>query len=183
MACKWWLLAQCLLSFTSLLPITLAYCDDPSPAFPLPMFNPSSKELISMRNDLETLVSQLVKEARFNRTSMSMEVTSQTEALFSLHHTAIELDEETPGAVDVNGSTAFRIASMTKPFTVLAILQQHAAGKLHLDDPVNKYIAELNDPQNGTLPWHDITLRALSSQIAGIPRDSMLVLNFRSEHG
>jgi CubicO group peptidase (beta-lactamase class C family) len=41
----------------------------------------------------------------------------------------------------------FRIASMTKPITSLAILQLEEAGKLNFNDPVSKYIPEFANPQ------------------------------------
>lgn len=40
----------------------------------------------------------------------------------------------------------FRIASMTKVITSTAILQLYEDGKLSLDDPVEKYIPEFDDP-------------------------------------
>jgi CubicO group peptidase (beta-lactamase class C family) len=43
--------------------------------------------------------------------------------------------------------TYFRIASMTKSFTAMAILQLRDAGKLKLDDPVSLYIPELQNQQ------------------------------------
>ncbi len=41
----------------------------------------------------------------------------------------------------------FRIASMTKPITTLAVLQLYEAGKLDFDDPVSKFIPEFADPR------------------------------------
>src|SRR5882672_8363413 len=41
--------------------------------------------------------------------------------------------------------TLFRIASMTKPVTSLAILMLLEEGKLKLDDPVTKWLPELAD--------------------------------------
>ncbi len=41
----------------------------------------------------------------------------------------------------------FRIASMTKPITSVAILMLWEDGKLDLDDPVSKYIPEFKNPQ------------------------------------
>lgn len=54
---------------------------------------------------------------------------------------------------------------------MLGVLYQHAAGNLSLDDPVDQYIAELSGPGSGVLPWKDITLRSLASQLSGIPRE------------
>ena len=42
----------------------------------------------------------------------------------------------------VMADSAFRIASMTKSFTVLAILKLRDEGKLSLEDPVSKWIPE-----------------------------------------
>ena len=44
--------------------------------------------------------------------------------------------------VPVSDTTAFRIASMTKSFTVLAILKLRDQGKLSLEDHVSKWIPE-----------------------------------------
>ena len=43
----------------------------------------------------------------------------------------------------VNAATLFRIASMTKAFTALAILKLRDDGKLTLDTPVETYVPEL----------------------------------------
>ena len=67
--------------------------------------------------------------------------------------------------------TRFRIASITKTFTTLALLQQHAAGNLSLEDSIDKYVHELQDKDDFSIPWKDITLRSLASQLSGIPRE------------
>jgi CubicO group peptidase (beta-lactamase class C family) len=41
----------------------------------------------------------------------------------------------------------FRMASMTKPITSIAILKLYEDGKLNFDDPVSKYIPEFANPQ------------------------------------
>ena len=41
----------------------------------------------------------------------------------------------------------FRIASMTKPITSLALMQLVEQGKIGLDDPAEKYLPELKDPK------------------------------------
>ncbi len=55
----------------------------------------------------------------------------------------------------VTAASIFRIASMTKPITTTAALQLVERGKLALDEPVSKYLAELSnlffwiDPRRG----------------------------------
>jgi methyl acetate hydrolase len=43
--------------------------------------------------------------------------------------------------------TLFRIASMTKPVTSVALMQLVEQGKIALDDPAEKYLPELKNPQ------------------------------------
>ena len=47
----------------------------------------------------------------------------------------------------MTADTLFRLASMTKPVTSVAVLQLAEAGKLNLDDPVSKFIPEFADPR------------------------------------
>ena len=59
---------------------------------------------------------------------------------------------EALGAMDVEGhpmrtDTLFRMASMTKPITAVAVLMLMEEGKLMLSDPVSKYIPEFKNPK------------------------------------
>lgn len=55
----------------------------------------------------------------------------------------------------------FRIGSITKTFTVTALLQLAGEGKLGLDDPVSKYVSYIPNGQN-------ITLRMLANMTSGL---------------
>lgn len=72
----------------------------------------------------------------------------------------------------VDGDTVFRIASMTKSFTALAILSLRDAGKLALDDPVERYVPELNRLHYPTSDSPRLTIRHLLSHAAGFPEDN-----------
>ncbi|WP_392536449.1 serine hydrolase domain-containing protein [Legionella sp. 227] len=65
----------------------------------------------------------------------------------------------------------FRIASMTKSFTAMAILKLRDEGKLKLDDPASLYIPELKD-QKLTQDAPEITIRDLLTHSAGFPEDN-----------
>ncbi|KAJ4348028.1 uncharacterized protein N0V89_009400 [Didymosphaeria variabile] len=151
--------------------LAAATCYEPSFAHPPPDYDrdhPILKDALTHLHDVLTIA---LGDPKYNSTSISVEVTSSKESLWEFHHSARERNASRPDIPHVNGSALYRIASITKTFTVLGLLQQHAAGNLSLDDPVEKYITELNGPQNGTLPWKDITLRSLASQLSGIPRE------------
>ncbi len=75
------------------------------------------------------------------------------------------------GEVSMSPQTIFSICSVSKLFTSIAVMQLRDAGKLNLDDPVEKH-----------LPWFDIqqtytdappaTVRGLLTHSSGLPRES-----------
>jgi len=79
-----------------------------------------------------------------------------------------DVQKKTP----VTAGSVFRIASMTKSFTAMAILSLRDAGKLNLDDPVSKYIPEMKQIQPLTDDSPPITIRHLLTHSAGFPEDN-----------
>lgn len=73
--------------------------------------------------------------------------------------------------IPANESTMFRIASMSKSFTTMAILQLRDAGKLNLDDQVDQHIPAMKG-QMLTKDGAPITIRHLMSHQAGFPEDN-----------
>ncbi|MFZ9213945.1 MAG: serine hydrolase domain-containing protein [Sediminibacterium sp.] len=65
----------------------------------------------------------------------------------------------------------FRIASMSKSFTAMAIVKLRDEGKLNLEDAVSKYIPELKN-QGLTTDAAPITIRDLLTHSAGFPEDN-----------
>jgi CubicO group peptidase (beta-lactamase class C family) len=82
------------------------------------------------------------------------------------------------GVADIAANTpatpasAFRIASMSKSFTTLAILQLRDAGKLGLDEAAGNYIPELRKVRYLTTDAAPITIRQLMTHSAGFPEDN-----------
>jgi CubicO group peptidase (beta-lactamase class C family) len=76
------------------------------------------------------------------------------------------------GKVPATEKTLFRIASMTKSFAGLAILQLRDRGKLRLDDPAEKYLSELKGVPPLTQDSPKITIRDLLTHSAGFPEDN-----------
>lgn len=79
-----------------------------------------------------------------------------------------ELKTKTP----VDSDTVFRIASMTKSFTALAILRLRDDGKLSLDEPAERYVPELASLTYPTVDSPRITIRHLLSHAEGFPEDN-----------
>src|SRR6266496_3771564 len=74
--------------------------------------------------------------------------------------------------IAVTSSSLFRIASMSKSFTAMAILKLRDEGKLNLDDPAYLYIPELKNIKYPTADAPLITVRHLLSHGAGFPEDN-----------
>jgi CubicO group peptidase (beta-lactamase class C family) len=72
----------------------------------------------------------------------------------------------------VTPDTVFRIASMTKSFTALAILKLRDEGKLSLDDLASKWIPELAGLNYPTTDSEPIRVRHLLTHGAGFPEDN-----------
>jgi CubicO group peptidase (beta-lactamase class C family) len=72
----------------------------------------------------------------------------------------------------VEPDTVFRIASMTKSFTALAILKLRDEGRLSLDDPAERHVPELKNLTYPTTDSPRITIRHLLSHAEGFPEDN-----------
>lgn len=68
-------------------------------------------------------------------------------------------------------STLYLIGSVTKLLTTTAILQLRDAGKLSLQDPIVKYLPELNQMKSRHVPVSAITIEEMLTHHAGIPSD------------
>lgn len=69
-------------------------------------------------------------------------------------------------------ASLFRIASMTKSFTTMAILKLREEGRLQLSDPVAKYLPELAGVPPLTQDAPPPTLHNLMTMTAGFPEDN-----------
>ncbi|KAI4122421.1 MAG: hypothetical protein LQ338_005826 [Usnochroma carphineum] len=108
-----------------------------------------------------------------NITSFSISVTSASETLWTSSHTAPILGEysDSPPS-SVTDQTYFRIASISKVFTVLAALIEQKAKRWSLQDPITKWVPELlRNRSLETADWQAITLETLASQLSGIVRE------------
>ncbi len=90
----------------------------------------------------------------------------------ALVHTGTTGIRDVAAKSPVTVDTVFRIASMTKSFTAMAILKLRDEGKLSLDDPVERYVPELKGLKYPTSDSPKITVRHLLSHAEGFPEDN-----------
>ncbi len=79
-------------------------------------------------------------------------VNKKGELVFEKYYGMRDVERSLP----IDRDTIFGVASITKSFTSLAIMQLYEQGKLHIDDPISKYIPEYtnaNQPEPVRI-WH-----------------------------
>lgn len=115
---------------------------------------------------LEEIVKNYMQQSHFPGFAWGIVVDGHLEYTSYLGYT--DVARKTP----VEPSSAFRIASMTKSFTAMAILKLRDEGKLRLDDPVYTYIPEMKNQPYPTSDAAPVTVRQLLSHAGGFPEDN-----------
>jgi serine-type D-Ala-D-Ala carboxypeptidase/endopeptidase len=87
-----------------------------------------------------------------------------------VHVTTVGL-ADVEAARPVAAATAFRIASMTKNMTALAILALRDEGRLALDAPVSRYVPQFASVPPATIDSPPVTIRHLLTHTAGFVTD------------
>lgn len=133
---------------------------EPQISYPVPHYDTDSLKSVFKTIDLN--LEKAVTAGKFDGTSFSLEISSSGKTLHSNYHTDKKL-----GGSPINGSSRYRIASNTKVFTALGILQQEAKGNLGLDDEVTEHLPK--SVQDGKASWEGVTIRSLLAHLGGIP--------------
>ncbi len=134
-------------------------------------------------NLLYLVISIFMASCSSGESSKSGEISAKLDSIFMAHY-----GEDTPGAsvlmlkgsdvvyqrsfgianfesgAKIDSTTFFNIASVSKQFTAMAILQLHEKGKLNIDDSVAKYFPEFKAEF-----FKDIKIRHLLSHSSGLP--------------
>jgi len=105
---------------------------------------------------MEQLVQSYISARQFMG---SVLVSQQGKVLLSKGYGFANLEWEVPNSP----TTKFRLGSITKQFTAASILLLEERGKLKVDDPVKKYMAD------APAAWDKITIFHLLTHTSGIP--------------
>lgn len=150
-----------LVGLPCVLAIAGGHCPPTGPVLPPPEI-PAKVVIPKLNSQLDSFVHNASKTFNTTVHSFSVAITSNNATFYQYHHTAPIRDPS--GVKKVDGDTVYRVCSVTKTFNVLTLMLH--AGHL-LDTSVTKYVPELV----GNQMYEDITLRMLSSQLSGVPRD------------
>lgn len=150
------------------------YCPPMGPVLPPPTSPHTDPGFDSAAAKLTVNLQKLT--SGYNSSAVSVGVMSIHEAapMFEFHHSPQNFDPR--GVSEVNSDTVYRLASMTKLFTVLSLLRIDG---INLEDPITKYLPELRDIHKEAsaqdtihvVDWDSITLEALAAHQGGIGAD------------
>ncbi len=93
----------------------------------------------------------------------SVAIIHDDQPLFLRGYGFADLEQQIP----VTEKTTFQIASLTKQFTAMLVLMLAHEEKLHLDDPITKWLPE------GGSKWEMISVRHLMAHLSGISDQPM----------
>ncbi len=113
---------------------------------------------------LDALLTATVKER--DLPGLSAGVVYDQDLIWSKGYGLADLEQQIPADAD----TIYELASITKVFNAVMLMQLRDAGKLSLDDPVEKYLPEFTMRSSFADP-RPPTFRQLVSHTAGLPRD------------
>jgi len=88
----------------------------------------------------------------------SVGIIQQGEFIFQKHYGLANVEHSVP----ISASTRFRMASVSKQFTAMAVLLLADNGLINLDDDIRKYIPDLYEYQ------HEVTINAMLGHFAGM---------------
>ncbi|RBQ72515.1 hypothetical protein FVER14953_01795 [Fusarium verticillioides] len=153
---------------------------------PCPLFGPDLPIPTGLGEDasIKRAVSEILQLAPsldidFQNTSFSVDIypAADKQPLFTYHHSAAYRGH---GVQVVNDKTVYRIGSISKLLTAYVYLLE--VGDVSFNQPITRYVPELADISAKLrkkhasnlkyVDWDVITIGALASHMAGIPRDS-----------
>lgn len=113
-----------------------------------------------MRREIELFLDE--QRVTHDIPGLSVAVLNRDDILFATGMGARDIEARSPATAD----TLYSIASVTKPFTALAILQLVERTELALDDEIREYVDFWND-----VPGVPITIHDVLSHSSGMPDD------------
>ncbi len=113
------------------------------------------KEEAAYRSKLEALFDQKLTQQNFNGAIL---VAKGGHILYEKYVGFFDWFQQ---SIPITDSSSFHLASTSKPFTAVAVLQQVQQGRIRLEDNFNQYFPQF--------PYNDVTIKDLLSHRSGLP--------------
>lgn len=128
---------------------------------------------------LRAILAQIEADAENARVNaripgMSMVIVYDQEVLLARGFGYADLEKQIPA----DPKTVYRIGSVTKAFTALMLMQLRDAGKLHVDDPIEKYLPEFKI-KSRFLDARPATFRQVAAHYSGLPREAPMLHEYQ----
>ncbi len=123
-------------------------------------------QIASIKSKLHTLFETYAEEKNIPGIAYGIVVDDQLVVDSALGYS--NLEQKIPAST----SSQFRIASMTKSFTAMAIMTLVEAGKISLEDPAYLYVPQMASMEYPTSDATHITIENLLTMTAGFPEDN-----------
>lgn len=160
------------------LALAIAACVGPAQRGPLPQrfaatasapADPEARTRLALRAPLvEALFADALREGAWP--GLAVGIVSRDGLVWARGFGVADLDTKEP----VTADTVFRVGSITKTLTGLALLELRDLGKLTLDDPVERTLPEFAGLVYPTRDSPKITIRNLVTHSSGLSRDGAL---------
>lgn len=147
-----------LFAFTHI--VTAQTNDVTKPEAPVKVPAEDLKNAADVKAFFDDLVPKLMEKHHVPGVAISL--VKDGKKLFAKGYGYANLDTKKPAHAD---ETLFRIASISKLFTWIAVMQQVEEGRIDLDTDVNKYLKKFKIPD--TFPGRPVTMRHLMTHTAG----------------
>lgn len=149
-------------------PITERSSHSYSDSYKVPVFTPDDRieKIKKIAPEIQKLIEDHAKAE--NIPGIAYGIVVDNELVLSATTGLINIETGSPATP----LSSFRIASMTKSFTAMAVMKLKDEGKLALSDPVSKYIPEMSALKYLTKDAQIIDIENLLTMTAGFPEDN-----------
>ncbi len=123
------------------------------------------KQILWLRDKLGPQIEAALKKYRVP--GLSLTLVRGHEVLWSEGFGYADLAQRRPATPD----TVYRVGSLAKPFTAMAVMQLAEAGEIDIDQPLDAYLPDFSIRSRFDTTAEPITVRAVLSHHAGLPTD------------
>ena len=121
--------------------------------------------IVWLRDKLKPQIEAALKKYRVP--GLSLALVSGQQLLWSEGFGYADLAEHRPATPE----TVYRVGSLAKPFTAMAVMQLAETGEIDIDQPLNAYLPDFSIRSRFDTTAEPITVRAVLSHHAGLPTD------------
>src|SRR5215216_5357510 len=137
---------------------------------------PLDKNDPELRAVLAEIESDIEKARVANKIAgLSVAIVYDQDVLLSKGFGYADVDKKVPA----DPTTVYRVGSVTKVFTALMLMQLRDAGKLNLDDPIEKYLPEFKIKSRFT-DARPATFRQVVAHYSGLPIEPPMAIEYEN---